>query len=455
MTRTLSAGWRTVLVLAVLLLGAVPSVSPAAPGVALAQQDVSADPKAVSPAASDLRPGFYLVPEKTEQREPVPGIVVYEADFVRDQTPANLASGPIEIKSLVARTANSQQAAEQFASSRQALTTASPPWVESKVAKLGDEAIGLTMEGTSNAGPAVAHLYLFRRGAMVVGITVAGLVKPTRMAEAEAIAAVVLRKIDPSIATQTGPRVQRPLNLQRPPATASSGTSSTGATTPMSSSSSGGQRVRVAKTDGSPVRLRTQPSLSAPIAARIPEGTELEVVGEDRTADGYTWRNVRAPGDGRGWVAAEYLVPVSGSGASGSGASGSGAQASAAPASAESTQRMGSGSSSSPGASASGAATPAQLKVDVSAKRAKVKSGDEQTIEITVTKDGQPVSGAQVTVRTSPTNDAPDASATDANGKTTVTWKPSGTGTVGVGVSVQTADGSAGSGGVSFEITAS
>ena len=32
---------------------------------------------------------------------------------------------------------------------------------------------------------------------MVVGITVAGLTKPTRMAEAEAIAAVVLRKIDP------------------------------------------------------------------------------------------------------------------------------------------------------------------------------------------------------------------------------------------------------------------
>ena len=71
---------------------------------------------------------------------------------MRDQTPQNFANGPIEIKSLVAKTANSQQAAEQFTSSRQALTTASPAWVESKVAKLGDEATGLTMEGQSSDG---------------------------------------------------------------------------------------------------------------------------------------------------------------------------------------------------------------------------------------------------------------------------------------------------------------
>src|SRR6185312_3624061 len=167
------------------------------------------------------------------QREPVPGIIVYEADFVRDQTKANFANGPIEIKSLVAKTANSSQAAEQFASSRQALTTASPAWVESKVVKLGDESTGLTMEGTSSEGPAVAHLFLFRRGAMVVGITVAGLTRPTRMAEAEAIAAVVLRKIDPAAKSQTGPKQARPLNTQRPSTTATgpstSSTASSGA----------------------------------------------------------------------------------------------------------------------------------------------------------------------------------------------------------------------------------
>src|SRR5688572_3092038 len=258
MTRILTTGWRMSLVLVVLVLGIAPATSPFTTGVALAQSDLSADPKAVSPTVNDLRSGFQFVPEKSEQREPVPGIVVYEADFVRDQTKANFANGPIEIKSLVARTANSSQATEQFSSSRQALTTASPAWVESKVAKLGDEATGLTMEGTSGEGPAVAHLFLFRRGAMVVGITVAGLTKPTRMAEAEAIAAVVLRKIDPAFRSATGARQARQLNTQRPAANA---------TGPSTNSSQGtstagtGAKVRVANTGGTGVRLRLEPSL--------------------------------------------------------------------------------------------------------------------------------------------------------------------------------------------------
>src|SRR3954451_4680791 len=235
MTPFRSAGWRIALALAVLALGLTPTLMALAPSVARAQ-DITADPQGVSPAATDLRTGFQFVPEKSEQREPVPGIIVYEADFVRDQTPKNFADGPIEIKSLVAKTANSQQAAEQYTSSRQALTTASPAWTESKVAKLGDEATGLTMQGQSSDGQAaVAHLFLFRRGAMVVGITVAGLTKPTKMAEAEAIAAVVLRKLDPSAKSQTGPKQARQLNTQRPPATnrgsSSSSSSSSGSGT--------------------------------------------------------------------------------------------------------------------------------------------------------------------------------------------------------------------------------
>src|SRR5215217_3535293 len=229
MTRPFTIRWRFALLMLVVTLELVPFSGLATPAAVYAQ-DVTADPQAVSPVAGDLRTGFQLVPEKSEQREPVPGIVVYEADFVRDQTPKNFADGPIEIKSLVAKTANAQQAAEQFTSSRQALTTASPPWVESKVAKLGDEATGLTMEGQSADGsPAVAHLFLFRRGAMVVGITVAGLTKPTKMAEAEAIAAVVLRKMDPAARSQSGPKQARQLNTQRPPAT-NSGAGSSGRT---------------------------------------------------------------------------------------------------------------------------------------------------------------------------------------------------------------------------------
>jgi hypothetical protein len=450
MTRMLPSGWRPMLVLVVLVLGFAPVSSPFAPDVALAQSDLSADPKSVSPTVNDLRTGFQFVPEKSEQREPVPGIIVYEADFVRDQTKANFANGPIEIKSLVAKTANSSQAAEQFASSKQALTTASPAWVESRVAKLGDEATGLTMEGTSAEGPAVAHLFLYRRGAMVVGITVAGLTRPTRMAEAEAIAAIVLRKIDPSFRSATGARQARQLNLQRPAANATGSGSgpSTGSSSGSSSTAGTGQKVRVANTGGTGVRMRLEPSLKGQIVARLAEGTVLEVVGEDKTADGYTWKNVRGPGDGRGWVAGAFLVSVSG---------GPNPSQATAPASTTSTSSSArstttpTSSSSSSSASTSGES----LKVDVSAKQTKLKANQEQVVEIIVTRNGSPVADATVTVRTMPTGETPTATKTDRDGKSRATWKPDGTPGqfVGVGVSATGPDGSAGVGATSFEIT--
>ena len=441
MTRTRTRGQRLMVVLFVSLLGFAPASIAFTPDVAYAQADLSVDPKAASPTVGDLRRGFQFVPEKSEQREPVPGIVVYEADFVRDQTRENFASGPIEIKSLVARTANASQAAEQFSSSRQALTSASPAWVESKVAKLGDEATGLTMEGTSSEGPAVAHLYLFRRGAMVIGITVAGLTKPTRMAEAEAIAAVVLRKIDPSVRSAAGPRQSRPLNARgATPSNSGSGTS----TTQMSNTT--GVKVRVANTGGTGLRLRAQPSLTAAITARLAEGTVLDVVGEDKQGSGLTWKNVRGgPGNNTGWVAAQYVVPAAGGGG----------------ATTTSTTQT-SARTTTTGAPASGGSTPPpststtgeSLKVEVSVKNAKVTKGQEQTVSIIVSKNGQPVSGAQVTVKTN-TGETPSAPPTDGSGKTSVTWRPAAASSpfIGVGVSAVTSDGSAGVGGASFELT--
>jgi hypothetical protein len=444
MTRRGKAGWRISLMLVVLALGIAPAPSLFPPAIALAQSDLSADPKSVSPTANDLRPGFQFVPEKSEQREPVPGIVVYEADFVRDQTKANFANGPIEIKSLVARTANASQAAEQFASSRQALTTASPAWVESKVTKLGDEATGLTMEGTSAEGPAVAHLFLFRRGAMVVGITVAGLTKPTRMAEAEAIGAIVLRKIDPSYRSQTGARQARQLNTQRP---AASATGPSAGSSPAAATSSG-QKVRVANTGGTGVRMRLEPSLKGQIVARLTDGTVLDVVGEDRTADGYTWKNVRGPGDGRGWVAANYLVTVSG---------GAGSTQTTSPSTATgTTTNTGSSNRSSESAAPSTSTSGETLNVDVSAKQAKLRANQEQVVEITVTKNGAPVTDAEVAVSTMPTGERPEAPKTDKDGKTRATWKPTGSpGQIGIGVSAIGPDGSAGVGSAVFEITGS
>jgi len=444
---------RLVVALVVLTLGFGPILSALSPEVAFAQ-DLSVDPKTASPSASDLRTGFQLVPDKSEQREPVPGIIVYEADFVRDQTPKNFADGPIEIKSLVAKTANSQQAAEQFASSRQALTTASPPWSESKVAKLGDEATGLTMEGTSSEGPAVAHLFLFRRGAMVVGITVAGLKKPTRMAEAEAIASMVLKKIDPTVSSQTGPKVQRPLNSASRGAGSGAGP---GGSTQLSNTAGSGARVKVANTGGTGVRLRVTPSKTGQVATVLPEGTMLTVVGDDKQADGLTWKNVQAPGDGKGWVAADYVTPVSGGTSASSPPASNPPAASSSPSTgttpASTAPSSGSGTSSGPSSTTTNPSGGNDLKVDVSVASTEVKGGGDQTVTITVTKGGQPVSGAAVTVKTSPTGEAPAAPATDASGKTTVTWKPTGTGFVGVGVSVLATDGGAGVGGASFRVT--
>jgi hypothetical protein len=446
MTRTRTRGQRLMVVLFVSLLGFAPASIAFTPDVAYAQADLSVDPKAASPAVSDLRRGFQFVPEKSEQREPVPGIVVYEADFVRDQTKENFASGPIEIKSLVAKTANASQAAEQFSSSRQALTSASPAWVESKVSKLGDEATGLTMEGTSSEGPAVAHLYLFRRGAMVVGITVAGLTKPTRMAEAEAIAAVVLRKIDPSVRSATGPRQPRPLNARgATPSNSGSGAS----TTQMSATT--GAKVRVANTGGTGLRLRAQPSLTAAITARLADGTTLDVVGEDKQANGITWKNVKGgAGNNTGWVSAQYVVPATGGGGA---TTTSTTQTSART---TTTGAPATGTSTTPPPSTS--TTGESLQVVVNVKNAQLKKGQEQVVDILVTKNGQPVSGAQVTAKTSPTAETPEARPTDSSGKTSVKWTPSmppasAAPLVGVGVSAVTADGSAGVGGASFEIT--
>ena len=54
--------------------------------------------------------------------------------------------------------------------------------------------------------------------------------------------------------------------------------------------------------------LANHPSGSAERLKLIPDGTELEIVGDDQEVDGITWRNVKDPEDGAtGWVAAEFV----------------------------------------------------------------------------------------------------------------------------------------------------
>ena len=82
--------------------------------------------------------------------------------------------------------------------------------------------------------------------------------------------------------------------------------------TPVPGASSGapvgGQAAVVRGTGGSGARLRVQPGNSGQILTVLPENTPLLVIGQDRTADGLVWRNVRAPNGSEGWIAASFVT---------------------------------------------------------------------------------------------------------------------------------------------------
>ena len=63
----------------------------------------------------------------------------------------------------------------------------------------------------------------------------------------------------------------------------------------------------VGNTGGQGVYLRRTPRLDDRDRA-YPDGTRLEQIGEDTTAEGMTWRHVRAPDGRTGWVPAQYTL---------------------------------------------------------------------------------------------------------------------------------------------------
>jgi beta propeller repeat protein len=69
--------------------------------------------------------------------------------------------------------------------------------------------------------------------------------------------------------------------------------------------------LRVAGTDGSGLILRSAPSETADQVNLLPEGAILTAVGQPQHADGRAWYPVRDPDGLTGWVAAEYVLPIS------------------------------------------------------------------------------------------------------------------------------------------------
>jgi len=71
-----------------------------------------------------------------------------------------------------------------------------------------------------------------------------------------------------------------------------------------------GTTARVVDTGGEGLNLRSAPSRTGVVVARLPEGTILDVTGPEQAGDGMRWIPVREPEGKTGWVAAQFLAAV-------------------------------------------------------------------------------------------------------------------------------------------------
>ena len=70
------------------------------------------------------------------------------------------------------------------------------------------------------------------------------------------------------------------------------------------------EKVRVTNTNGSNLNLRVRAGERGHRLKSVPEGSVLEIIGADETADGIVWRNVRDAAGASGYVAAKFVVKV-------------------------------------------------------------------------------------------------------------------------------------------------
>jgi hypothetical protein len=64
-----------------------------------------------------------------------------------------------------------------------------------------------------------------------------------------------------------------------------------------------GIEARVTFTTGTPLNMRQTASTSAAVVRILPEGSTFDVIGGPQCADGYTWWQIRLPGNTYGWAA--------------------------------------------------------------------------------------------------------------------------------------------------------
>lgn len=67
-------------------------------------------------------------------------------------------------------------------------------------------------------------------------------------------------------------------------------------------------RFTVVGTDGQGLLLRPGPSRDGAPLATLPDGTQVEQIGDDVAGGDFVWRQIRTPDGQEGWVAVDFLV---------------------------------------------------------------------------------------------------------------------------------------------------
>jgi hypothetical protein len=198
-----------------------------------------------------LWPGFDVVPDRTVSEDRQDGVAVYDVTFARERTAASLGSGPVEVRSGVARTSQVQDAVLQLESTKEAFL--GEGWTTTGVPPLGDETLGLTQTTDGDSGKIAHYSYLFRKGPYILMVGIRGRPDAVQITDAVGLAITVSGRLDKALAGGA-------------PASSGGGTASSGGAS--SEQRSTGERVKVVNADGGSVNVRAEPSTSAEVVRR-------------------------------------------------------------------------------------------------------------------------------------------------------------------------------------------
>lgn len=137
---------------------------------------------------ADLPEGFRASGPVSDAFSPLPGLEVRAVSFERDaQAPGD---GPTRVVSAVAWSSETEAAAAAYSQSvRDAVALG---WTEQSVPLLGDQAVGLTIDGAAEA----SHRYLFRYGLSLVSISLSGPPQSVSLGDSTGLAITASARLD-------------------------------------------------------------------------------------------------------------------------------------------------------------------------------------------------------------------------------------------------------------------